>query len=250
VNTACPVGVVRMRAGTGSKEKPAFFLARTKTVLPMNKSGASWRPVVRAVMGLCSVGLLALAAVVVGPVAAQAGNEVAVSDKVRGGGIDSTGHPYPGTSTEWGRAVAIVDAPFDRVLGVVHDYAGYKDFLPNFETSRVLSKRGSSALIYAQVSVMHGTAKIWAELKITERPGSGATRTIEAKMMKGNVDLLQAVWEVTPYDANRTLVSFQIIVDPDLPLPSSFVNAENMKTARKTIRALRERFAPIAAPKK
>ena len=74
-------------------------------------------------------------------------------------------------------------------------------------------------------------------------------RVIEAKMTKGNVDILQASWEVTPYDANRTVVAFQIIVDPDMPLPSSLVNSENRKTARKTIRALRALFVPpTAAP--
>jgi hypothetical protein len=60
-------------------------------------------------------------------------------------------------------------------------------------------------------------------------------------MTKGNVDVLQAVWEVTPLDDGRTLVAFQIVVDPDLPLPTSLVNSENAKTARMTIRALRER---------
>jgi ribosome-associated toxin RatA of RatAB toxin-antitoxin module len=176
----------------------------------------------------------------VDPAGAQAGTGVVVSEKVRAGGMESTNQPYPGSSVQWGRAVAIVDAPVEKVMAVVQDYGRYTEFMPKFEASRVLSQRGSSALLYAQVSLMRGAATIWAELKIKQRD-AGATKVIEAKMTKGNVDVLQAVWEVTPLDDGRTLVAFQIVVDPDLPLPTSLVNSENAKTARMTIRALRER---------
>ena len=211
-----------------------------------DESRLRWRQVVRTLTLLCLCGLLGVAAVVVAPAGAQAGTSAPVTAQIAGGEIESTGRPYPGTSAEWGRAVALVDAPYDKVLKAVENYGGYKDFLPNFTTSKVLSQRGSSALLYAQVSVMKGAATIWAELKIKART-EGNSRVIEAKMTKGNVDILQATWEVTPYDANKTLVAFQIIVDPDLPLPSSLVNAENRKTARKTIRALRALLVPPAA---
>ena len=56
-------------------------------------------------------------------------------------------------------------------------------------------------------------------------------------------------WEVTPFDDGRTLVAFQIIVDPDLPLPTSLINAENEKAARKTVHALRRCFAAKPAAK-
>lgn len=202
------------------------------------------RGIVRRLQWLSVCGCLGFALSAVDPAGAQAGTSLAVSEKVRGGGMDSTSHPYPGTSVQWGRAVAIIDAPVEKVLAVVQDYANYTAFMPNFQTSRILSQRGGAALLYAQVSLMKGAATIWAELKIKPHD-VGATKVIEAKMTKGNVDVLQAVWEITPFDDGRTLVAFQIIVDPDLPLPTSLVNAENAKTARKTIRALRERITGI-----
>ena len=200
------------------------------------------RGIVKRLQWLSLCGCLGFALSAVDPAGAQAGT--VVSEKVRSGGMDSTSQPFPGTSVQWGRAVAIIDAPADKVLAVVQDYANYTTFMPNFQTSRVLSQRGGSALLYAQVSLMKGAASIWAELKIKPRD-VGATKVIEAKMTKGNVDILQAVWEITPFDDGRTLVAFQIIVDPDLPLPTSLVNSENAKTARMTIRALRERVTGI-----
>jgi ribosome-associated toxin RatA of RatAB toxin-antitoxin module len=91
---------------------------------------------------------------------------------------------------------------------------------------------------------MRGALKIWAELKLKPRQGQGSTRVIEAKMLKGNVEHLEALWEVTPIDEKRTLVAFEIVVDPDLPMPASFVSDENRKSASKTLKALRERLTP------
>lgn len=183
-------------------------------------------------------------AVVVVPVAAQAGG-VAITPELREGRIPSSAHSHPGTSVKRGRAMVLIDAPADRVYDVIKNYAEYKEFLPHFEISRVLSQRGTAALIYVQVKIMKGAATIWAELKLSARPGTGDTRVIEARMRKGNVDHFEAHWEVTPVDANTTLVAFEIVVDPDLPLPSSFISSENQKSARMTLRALRERVTGL-----
>jgi ribosome-associated toxin RatA of RatAB toxin-antitoxin module len=186
---------------------------------------------------LCAVALAGL------PASAQAGSGMVLSHDVREGNIESSLQPHAGTSVQWGRAIAVVDAPAADVMGVIQDYAGYKSFLPNFQASRVLSQRGASALVYMQVSILHGTGTIWAEVKLRPRQSQGATQILEGKMTKGNVHLFEAMWEVTPLDAQHSVVAFQILVDPDMPLPSSLINGENQKTARKTIHALRELMA-------
>lgn len=185
-----------------------------------------------------------VSAAVVLPASAQAG-DVALSSELREGRIPTTRRPQPGTNVERGRAMVLIDAPADRVYEVIQNYALYKDFLPHFEISKVLSQRGASALIYVQVKIMKGAKTIWAELKLKPKQGAGDVRMIEAKLMKGNVDHFEALWEITPIDDKRTLVSFEIVVDPDLPLPAGFVSDENAKTARKTLRALRERVTGV-----
>ena len=57
--------------------------------------------------------------------------------------------------------------------------------------------------------------------------GTCETRVIEGKMVEGNMDAMLARWEVTSIDAKRTLVAFQLLMDPKLPLPDSFVSSEN-----------------------
>jgi ribosome-associated toxin RatA of RatAB toxin-antitoxin module len=174
------------------------------------------------------------------PAAAQAGE---ISQAVRAGKIETTAIAHAGTSVTAGRAVVLIDAPIADVMAVIQNYAGYKSFLPNFEDSRVLSQRGASALVYVKVSVMHGASNFWAEVKLRPKPDQGMTRVVEGTMTKGNVDHFEAIWEATPVDGNKTLVAFQILVDPSLPLPSSLVSGENQKSARKAVRALRELIA-------
>jgi ribosome-associated toxin RatA of RatAB toxin-antitoxin module len=156
------------------------------------------------------------------------------------GEITTINLPHAETSVQWGRAVGVVDAPLERVLGVVTDYAAYYTFLPHFHVSRVLSKRGESALVYLEASIAFDTMKLWAQVKLTALPLQGATHVIEAKMMKGNMDVMGARWELTPVDATHTLVAFQLIMDPSLPLPAGMVSTENLKASKQAIRSLRQ----------
>jgi len=145
-----------------------------------------------------------------------------------------------GGSVEYGRAVAIIDAPAERVFRVITDYAHYREFLPHFRQSRVLSRRGNSAMVYMQASVIHNTATLWAQMRIRQHRPRGNTQIVVGRMIQGNMDQFAARWEVTPLaDGQRTLLTFDILVDPDLPFPSSVFTNENIKAAHRTIRALR-----------
>jgi ribosome-associated toxin RatA of RatAB toxin-antitoxin module len=152
----------------------------------------------------------------------------------------------PGTSVRAGRAEGIVDAPIDAVMSVVEDYGNYDKFMPHFRASRVLSRRGESALVYMQASIAKDTMTLWAQLKVGPKPNIGDTRVIEAKMVQGNMDAMRARWEVTSIDGQHTRVAFELLMDPKVPLPASLVSDENEKATQKTIRALRHMLAERA----
>lgn len=177
-----------------------------------------------------------------GLAAAQA-NLQSVSGALKDGSIQVTAVPREGSSVTWGRAVGLVEAPIDQVLEVVQNYAGYHTFMPHFKTSKVLSQRGQSALVYMQASIAKDTMTLWAQLKVGPQANKGETRIIRARMMSGNMDAMEAIWELTPQGEGRTVVAFQLVMDPKLPLPASFVSAENEKASKKTIKALRRVLA-------
>jgi len=162
------------------------------------------------------------------------------------GTIRGTTVEHANSSVRWGRAVGIVDAPLADVLAVVQNYAGYHTFMPHFRVSKVLSQRGTSALVYMQASLARDTMNLWAQMKVGPRPNEGETRVIEGKMVDGNMDAMLARWEVTPIDGSRSLVAFQLLMDPKLPLPASFVSSENEIATKKTIKALRQVMADRA----
>lgn len=170
-----------------------------------------------------------------------------VSERLTTPTISVTTLPYPNTSVEWGRAVGVVDAPVDAVMSIVHDYGQYATFLPNFQASRVLSKRGDSALVYLEAKIIKKMVTIWAEMKLRARPSQGNTQIVEGQMTKGNVSIMAARWEITPIDATHTKVAFQLIMDPGIPMPSSMVTYFGAKATRQTLQALRERVAPKTA---
>ena len=157
------------------------------------------------------------------------------------GHIETGTLPEAGTDIQWGRAQAIVDAPLEQVLKVIEDYGRYADFLPHFTTSRVLSQRGANATVYMEALFIKKTFKVWVQASFRERPRQGETRIIEGKMMQGNINRLNARWEVTPLANGRTLIAFQMLFDPHLPLPDSMISAQNSDAARRTIKSLREK---------
>jgi ribosome-associated toxin RatA of RatAB toxin-antitoxin module len=200
----------------------------------------------------CRLILSALVAAVILPRVALAEGQQNIQknppDAGKEGEIQVSTVAQPGSSVKAGRAVGIVDAPIDAVMAIVEDYGGYEKFMPHFRASRVLSRRGESALVYMQASIAKDTMTLWAQLKIAPKPSVGTTRVIEAKMVQGNMDAMHARWEVTPVDAQHTKVAFELLMDPKVPLPASLVSDENEKASQKTIRALRRVVAEHASP--
>jgi len=156
--------------------------------------------------------------------------------------------PFPGTNVKWGRATGLVDAPAALVLRVVQDYGKYSEFMPNFRASRVLSQRGGQAIVYLEASVLHDAATLWTQMRMRPRTplrnaDGTVTQIIEGTMVSGNVDRMAARWELTSVDqGTRTLVSFQFMVEPDLPFPASVMTGQNVAGARRAIGRLRARL--------
>jgi ribosome-associated toxin RatA of RatAB toxin-antitoxin module len=191
---------------------------------------------------MAGVALLA-AAMCMRPAAAQDGR---LSANVRAGGIDSRQREQAGSRIRRSRAVGLVRASVDQVTEVILDYAGYRRFMPHFVASRVLSQRGSQALVYIEVSALNGLAKLWAEMQIRMVPAAvDSPRVVRARMIKGNLKGFEAEWQITPINPAHTLVAFELCADPDFQLPfaTGIVSDYNEKEARDSLAALRKRMA-------
>ncbi|MDH5674557.1 MAG: hypothetical protein OEZ06_20690 [Myxococcales bacterium] len=182
-----------------------------------------------------------LSSLVLGTVSAQAGELGVPVERLNDGNIETRTTPHPGTELLAGSSVGIVEAPYEEVLKVVEDYGRYADrFMPHFDKSKVLSRRGSAALVYIEATIAKGMVKVWAQVKVRGMDQADGTRVVEAKLMKGNLAVMHARFHLKKLDAGRTLVGFKMIMDPDLKVvPDSLVNAENEKWSRRVIKRLR-----------
>jgi ribosome-associated toxin RatA of RatAB toxin-antitoxin module len=171
-----------------------------------------------------------------------------LSRNVLSGGIDSGQSAQRGSRINRGRALGLVDAPIDQVVKVVEDYANYPRFMPNFEITRVLSRRGGSALLFVQVKALHGLTKFWAEVKLRAHEAAPGSREIEARMTRGNLRQFEAAWRIKQVSPDQTLVTFELIADPELPFDAAngLISDQNEKEARKSVGALRQYIATHA----
>jgi len=164
--------------------------------------------------------------------------------------ISVTNVPGPDGGVAWGRAEGILDARVSDVLAILHDYSQYAGLFPHFEQSRVLSQRGTEALVYLEANILHGATTLWGQVRMSSSTPSAGLQVVEAKMMKGKGNMKQflARWEVRPLDdGRRTQLALQLLVDPDLPVPDMVVSGENKKSASKAFRALRKRLEQRSA---
>lgn len=185
---------------------------------------------------------LALATILLGCFAASASAQESAAataqrlgDRVSAEAVDSD------QSVGYGQATAVIDAPIDDVLAVVLDYGNYTDFMPHFTQSRVLSARGTSAIVYLQASAFHDTITLWANMRLRKRANEGQTQVVEGTMTDGNLDTFIARFEVTPLEDGKTLMVFRLLIAPDLPFPSGIMTDENVRNARRVVTALRSR---------
>ncbi len=201
-----------------------------------------------ALAGLALAGLVHVLPAVVAAQAAPAELPSATAARLADHRVELREVSAPGTRVRSGRATGLVDAPAELVLRVVQDYARYAEFLPNFQASRVLSQRGAQAVVYLEAGVLHNTTTLWAQMRLRPRaPVTNADGTttwrVEATMVTGNVERMAALWELTAVDGGaRTLVSFEFLVEPDLPFPSSVMTGQNVAAARRTLGRLRARM--------
>lgn len=169
---------------------------------------------------------------------------------LRSGSIELANLPSQGGGVEWGRAEGIVQARTDDVMAILHDYTRYAGLFPYFEKSKVLSQRGEDAIVYLEAKILHGATTLWGQVRISSKAASSDKRVIEAKLMKGkgNISQLLARWEVTPTNGgSHSHVVFQLLVDPDLPVPDMAISREMKNGAGQAFRALRRRVTERAA---
>jgi ribosome-associated toxin RatA of RatAB toxin-antitoxin module len=136
---------------------------------------------------------------------------------------------------EAGGAKASVMAPTAIVKSVITDYAKYAKVISKFEQARVVGKSGDRTDVYLQVPILKGAAKIWAVVRFDQPQKNDKSEVVKAKMVKGNVKRLDAIWRVREIDQQNSELELELLIVPDMPAPRSLVVSEARGAAAKAV---------------
>ena len=153
-----------------------------------------------------------------------------------------------GSSIKAGGASIYVNAPMSVVRKVVTDYAHYSDFMPKFQTSKVVGKKDGVTDVYLQVPILNGSATVWALTKFGPPTAEGTGEKIEGRMADGNVSDFRAVWHLRPADDTHTVLKLELLINPKLPVPGSVVTPELEYASDQAVTATRNRAEAKVKP--
>jgi ribosome-associated toxin RatA of RatAB toxin-antitoxin module len=145
----------------------------------------------------------------------------------------------PNSSLEASAARALAHAPSEGLRSVVTDYAKYSSIITQFRNARVVGRSGGRTDVYLEVPILSGFSKIWAVLRFEPAVVNGNQHVIRGRLVRGNVKRLDATWRIEKVSEQRSVLSLELLMVPDLPAPASLVSAELRKAAGKAVNAAR-----------
>lgn len=117
-------------------------------------------------------------------------------------------------------ARARIAAPLSLIWDTLTDYERLSDFIPGMRSSRVIARRGSSAIVEqkGQAGFLIFNYPIDVVVESVELPPG----VIEIHVLRGNLRQLNGRYliEQDPSDAERYLLRWQGTIEPALALPS------------------------------
>jgi ribosome-associated toxin RatA of RatAB toxin-antitoxin module len=155
------------------------------------------------------------------------------------GNVERFAVKVPNSSLDAGGARVLVKAPTETARSVVTDYGHYSKIITKFKNARVLGRSGANTDVYLEVPILNGASKVWAVVRFAPPETRGNQEIIRGRMVKGNVKRLDATWRIEKVDAEKSVLSLELLMVPDFPAPNSLVAGELRKAAGRAVNAAR-----------
>lgn len=110
----------------------------------------------------------------------------------------------------------LVNAPLDQAWDVLTDYDNFENFLPNIESSQLLSSEGNRN-IFEQVNVIKVLPFVTTRSRIEIQSVESYPQRVDFSLVRGDLDALEGVWQLEPIataEGDRVLVTHRVSVDP------------------------------------
>ncbi|MBI4951804.1 MAG: hypothetical protein HY908_07200, partial [Myxococcales bacterium] len=148
----------------------------------------------------------------------------------------------PGSDTNMGVATVGIRAPLAKVRRIIQDYGKYDQVLPKLEQSRVVGRTKEGATdVYVRAPILHGMMHVWAKLRFDKpKPFQESGEVIASELVEGNIGSWHARWKLWPCGPERTLLTMELHVEVDAPVPDSLVGDMLAWAAEHSVDAVRE----------
>lgn len=133
-------------------------------------------------------------------------------------------------------AIVRVRAPFAIAKEIAADLRDLRQLNPYIEKSVVVAKEGATTDVYLRVPTVTDES-IWAIVRFTPAPSKDAF-VLRGAMVRGNLDDLRVVVRVAPAGPDESVGSLEVLADPAMPVPRSWV----IRDTRAGVELMLERF--------
>lgn len=117
-------------------------------------------------------------------------------------------------SGENGRFVGqvVINGSAAAAWAVLTDYNNFASFLPNVESSRLLSRNGNQ-VTFEQVNVLR-VASVPVRNRVTITSSEQRPSQIQFVVIDGNEPIMQGVWQLQQASARQLVLTHQVVISP------------------------------------
>ncbi len=116
---------------------------------------------------------------------------------------------------------ATINAPADRVWGILTDFSSYPKVFSKIESTTVQKREGS--LVYIE-SVLRKQMFVKNTVQHVTNDLSGKPGNLKWQMTDGNFKHLDGEWTITPESNDRCKINYRLAVDAGSVVPSGLVS--------------------------
>lgn len=166
-------------------------------------------------------------------VSIQAGPVILVPDKVNIK-VSRTGNDHMVTAS------GTINADIDSVWAALVDYDNHEDYMPNVVESKIISRNGTSMMVFKEIKVSF--KKTDMVLKVTVDEGRRVCTWIQHR---GNFRKNEGKWVLKDNGNNMTRITYTAMVEPDFYMPQWLKTHLQEKSVPGIIRAIGKRAVEL-----
>ena len=182
--------------------------------------------------------MCAFLCVVLGAAVARA--EADTNAKLKSGEILAIS--VPGTGIRAGRAIAVVNAPADKVFDIIIGVRDYKHFIPRIIRSRKVAKK----LFEVTAKLPWPFKEASVKLKLKKMRRGQKSSYVSWQMVEGGaLKRYEGQAWVQPWGKTRSILTYEMLAVPSLPAPRSLMNQQLRRAVKGMVHWIRKRAATV-----